>query len=281
MRDERCQTNGPELLDFTDPVELALRMKRLSARMDARSDADGSRQYCFNTEPFGSAYVAVSFSEQGPVASSNSNRVTLCGTEEGLTAEGLTRIADLFKQAGVKRYYVWLSPGPEIEVVRGWLVDAGMTPNPYVQYPTLARDARPALPIATRIEVREIELSEAKRIVECHEGIAFPDYTRLPAETTGWHYFAAFNSGEPIATARLYVRGDLGYLGTAYTGEPFRQRGAQQALIANRIEAAVALGCRVLVSETLSILKNSLSNLQKAGFRTIFEKEVYEANIEG
>jgi hypothetical protein len=281
MCDERRQTNGPELLDFTDPVELAQRMKRLSAHMDARSDADGLMQYCFGAEPFGSAYVTVSSSEQGPVASSNSNRVTLCGTEEGLTAEGLKRIADLFKQAGVKRYYVWLSPGPQIEVVRGWLVDAGMTPNPYVRYPTLARDASPALPIVTKIEVREIELSEAKRIVERHEGIAFPDYARPPAEASGWHYFAAFNSGEPIATARLYVQGDLGYLGTAFTGESFRRRGAQQALIVNRIEAAVALDCRVLISETLSILKNSLSNLQKAGFRTIFEKEVYEANIEG
>jgi acetyltransferase (GNAT) family protein len=280
MRDERCQTNGPKLLDFTDPVELALRMKRLSARMDARSDSDGLMQYRFDAEPFGSAYVTVSSSEQGPVASSNSNRVTLCGTEEGLTAEGLVRIADLFRQAGVKRYYVWLSPGPRIEVVRGWLIDAGMTPNPYVQYPTLARDASPVLPVVTKIEVREVEFSEAKRVVECHEGIAFPEYARLPAETSGWHYFAAFNSGEAIATARLYVRGDLGYLGTAFTGEPFRRRGAQQALIVNRIEAAVALGCRVLISETLSILKNSLSNLEKAGFRTIFEKEVYEANIE-
>jgi hypothetical protein len=49
--------------------------------------------------------------------------------------------------------------------------------------------------------------------------------------------------------------------------------------VSSYIEAAIALGCRVLISETLSILKNSLSNLEKAGFRTIFEKEVYEANI--
>jgi len=63
----------------------------------------------------------------------------------------------------------------------------------------------------------------------------------------------------------------------ALTGEPFRGRGAQQALIAKRIETAAALGCSILVSETLSFLEGSLGNLQKAGFRTMFEKEVYEA----
>ena len=46
----------------------------------------------------------------------------------------------------------------------------------------------------------------------------------------------------------------------AFTAEPDRRRGAQQALIARRIEQATALGCRILVSETLSFLKSSLGN---------------------
>lgn len=79
MGDERCQTSGPEVQDFSNPVELALRMKRLAVDMDRRPDPDGFVQYCFDHEPFGSAYVTVSTAEQGPVASSNSNRVTLCG----------------------------------------------------------------------------------------------------------------------------------------------------------------------------------------------------------
>jgi GNAT superfamily N-acetyltransferase len=179
----------------------------------------------------------------------------------------------------VKKFYVWLSPGPRIDAVRGWLTDAGMTRVQYVRYPTLMRDAVMPSRAASGIEVREMDATEAVRLAERHEGIAWPDYLRS-AGTPGFHHFMAFDDGRPIATAVLCVLGDLGYLGAALTAQPFRGRGAQQALIARRVEAAVLLGCRILVSETLSILKDSLGNLQKAGFTPVFEKEVYEANIQ-
>jgi GNAT superfamily N-acetyltransferase len=195
-----------------------------------------------------------------------------------LTADGVARIADLFGQAGVRRFYVWLSPGPRMEVARGWLTDAGMTRVQYVSYPTLARDAVLPSRGACRVEAREMDASEAARLAERYEGIAWPDYLRS-AGASGFRHFMAFDGGRPIATAVLCVLDDIGYLGAALTAEPFRGRGAQQALIARRIETAGSLGCRVLVSETLSILEVSLCNLQKAGFKAIFDKEVYEANL--
>jgi hypothetical protein len=261
-----------------DQFELAGLMKRLHVHMDAHCRDGGLRQYRFDSAPFGSAYVSISVAEQGPYASSNFNRVHLCGAEEGLTADGLVRIADLFRQAGVERFYVWLSPGPRMEVVRGWLTDAGMTRRPHVSYLTLARDAVMQSRAAGRVDAREMDGSEAARLAERHEGIAWPAYLRS-ASAPGFHHFMAFDGGTPIATATLCVLDDLGYLGTALTAESFRGRGAQQALIARRIESAASLGCRILVSETLSFLKVSLGNLQKAGFKAIFEKEVYEANL--
>ncbi|HEY1289487.1 MAG TPA: GNAT family N-acetyltransferase [Burkholderiales bacterium] len=262
-----------------NPIELAEKLKQLSIQTDPCARADGLKQYRFHAPPFGSAYVSISPAEQGPFASSNFNRVYLCGAEDGLSADGLAEIADLFGQAGVDRYYAWLSPGPRMELVRRWLADAGMTRRTHVRYLTLARDASAPLLSAVRVEARELEAGEARNLAERHEGIAWPDYLRS-AGAPGFHHFMAFDGSTPIATAVLYVLGDLGYLGTALTGEPFRGRGAQQALIARRIEAAAALGCRILVSETLSFLEVSLRNLQKAGFRTIFEKEVYEAKLE-
>ena len=64
----------------------------------------------------------------------------------------------------------------------------------------------------------------------------------------------------------------------AATAESHRQRGAQQALIAARIEQAERIGCSILVSETLTMLEHSLRNLQRAGFQEVYEKEVYEWN---
>jgi hypothetical protein len=60
---------------------------------------------------------------------------------------------------------------------------------------------------------------------------------------------------------------------------PSAAAALNKQLIARRMETAATLGCRILVSETLSFLEVSLGNLQKAGFKAIFEKEVYEANL--
>jgi hypothetical protein len=91
----------------------------------------------------------------------------------------------------------------------------------------------------------------------------------------------AFDGNRPVASAVLCTFEELGYLCMARTAEADRGRGAQRALIAKRIEKARALGCRTLVSETLSIVPISLGNLRKAGFKTVYEKEVYEAKLAG
>jgi GNAT superfamily N-acetyltransferase len=70
----------------------------------------------------------------------------------------------------------------------------------------------------------------------------------------------------------------MGYLMAARTAETHRKRGAQQALIAKRVERAEQIGCSILVSETLTMLEHSLRNLQRAGFQEIYDKEVYEWN---
>ena len=59
------------------------------------------------------------------------------------------------------------------------------------------------------------------------------------------------------------------------TLEAHRLRGAQNALIVRRVNDALALGCDLIVSETLYKLKNSLRNFQRKGFEIVYDKEVY------
>jgi GNAT superfamily N-acetyltransferase len=159
--------------------------------------------------------------------------------------------------------------------VRSWLAAAGLTRRPYVSYPTFVRDAREPLPIDTEFDIRELDTREVASFAGRLEGIAWPEYVRC-AGRRGFHHFMAFANGEPVASAVVYRFEDLGYLSLGLTGEAFRRRGAQRALIAARIEKAIALRCQTLVSETLSILEDSLSNLKKAGFEPVYVKEVYE-----
>jgi GNAT superfamily N-acetyltransferase len=88
----------------------------------------------------------------------------------------------------------------------------------------------------------------------------------------------AFDDARPVAIATLCVFEGLGYLMAAATAESHRRRGAQQALIAKRIQRAEQIGCAMQVSETLYMIEHSYRNLQRAGFQEVYEKEVYEWN---
>jgi GNAT superfamily N-acetyltransferase len=253
---------------------LAKAMKEVTRRADACWRPANIIQHQFAGTPFGSAYVCISPGEQAEFASSNGNRVHLCGTEPGLTADGIAGLQKLFADAGIGRYFVWISPGPDIEVVRRWLADAALTRRPYVSYLTLARDARESAPAATGFDVREVDPQEVERLSGRLDGVIWPEYLRSLG-VPGVHHFMAFEGERPVASAVLCIFEELGYLSIALTAEPFRRRGAQRALIAERIKKAGAVGCKIVVSETLSILEHSLGNLQKAGFEVAYEDEVY------
>jgi hypothetical protein len=252
-------------------LTLARTMQRLMPRMDRACRPPGFVQRVFSAPPCGSAYVGIAPAEQHEHASANQNRINLCGADGGLSEAGLTQLLALFPAAGVARFNVWVSPGPEMGAVRRWLGDAGLTRVPWVAYHTLTRGVAPAASVATDLTVRAVAADTLASLVD---EVTWPDYRRS-AGASGYHHFMAFDGERPVASAALYVAEELGYLGMAVTAEAARRRGAQQALIACRIETARALGCRILVSETLSILKSSLGNLRRAGFTPIYDREVY------
>ena len=105
----------------------------------------------------------------------------------------------------------------------------------------------------------------------------WPEYARS-AGSEGFFHYMAFDGRRPVAIAALCVFEDIGYLMAAATAESHRRRGAQQALIAKRVERGEQIGCSLLVAETLYLLEHSYRNLQRAGFQDVYEKEVYEWN---
>ena len=262
-----------------DTLVLARTMQRLAAAIDTRCRPAGSVQRRFDAAPFGSAHVCISPSEESQFASANHNRIHLCGTAGGLTREGMAQLCRLFAEAGVSRFFVWLTPGPDMDRVRGWLSEAGMARHPHVAYPTLARMAGASERVSADIEVRELAADDAAQTLASLEGASWPDFRRSLGAPGFFHYVAC-DRGRPIASAVLQVLDDVGHLCMAFTAEADRRRGAQQALIARRIEQATARGCRVLVSETLSFLKSSLGNLRRAGFSPLYDKYVYNSRPE-
>jgi GNAT superfamily N-acetyltransferase len=260
-----------------DKIVLSLKMKRLTAWLDSRCQPDSLIRRQFHGSPCGSCYVTIDPNRQGPFASANLNRVYWCGTEAGMEFRGIGRLIDLFATDGVKRFFVWLSPGPDMEVLRGWLEQSGLSRIRRTGYPTLCRDHRSPVEFKTDLEVREVSAEEIAQAGDQLGETMWPGYVRSAGKEGFFHYMA-FDDGRPVAVATLCVFEDLGYLMAAATAESHRKRGAQQALIAKRIERAEQMGCSTLVSETLYMIEHSYRNLQRAGFEEVYEKEIYEWN---
>jgi hypothetical protein len=143
----------------------------------------------------------------------------------------------------------------------------------WTRYPTLFRDRFDPAAYRTALEIREVGASEVA--AACAAAIGddvWPEYERS-AGKPGFHHFMAFDRNRPVAIAALAVFEGLGYLTAAATAEA--DRGAQSALIARRIDKARELGCTALAVDTLTMLEHSYRNLQRAGFETAYEKEVY------
>jgi GNAT superfamily N-acetyltransferase len=260
-----------------DKIGLALKLKRLVAWLDRRCQPDSLIRRQFHGFPLGNCYVTIDPTRQGPFASANMNRVYMCGTEPGMEADSVERLIDLFATHGVKRFFVWLSPGPDMNVMRGWLERCGLSRNRRTGYPTLCRSHPSPVPFNTDFEVREVSGREIEAARDQLGETVWPEYARSAGEEGIFHYMA-YDDRRPVAIASLCIFEDLGYLMAAATAESHRKRGAQQALIATRVQRAEQLGCSIQVSETLYMIEHSYRNLQRAGFEEVYEKEVYEWN---
>jgi hypothetical protein len=252
-----------------DALSLARKMQRLTWWLDENCQPESLVR-----QRFGEGFLTIDPQRQGDLASFNFNRIYLCGRENGMEAASVAQWIDLFTAYGVKKFFVWLSLGPEMEAVRGWLDGRGLRRVPYVRYPTLLRDSDAPVPFRTDLEIREVTPEDVTAAHEALGEALWPGYLRSAGKQGFFHYMA-FDDRRPVATAALAVHDDLAYLLSAATSEADRKRGAQQALIAARLARAEQLGCTIQVSETLNILEHSLRNLQRAGFREVYEKEVY------
>jgi hypothetical protein len=163
-----------------------------------------------------------------------------------------------------------------MDTVRGWLVQAGLQPRmQWTRYPTLLRETLEPPPFRSDLIVREAGEDDLAAAHAAVGDMMWGEYERSFGKN-GFTHFMAFDGPRPVAIAALAVFEGLGYLTLATTAEGDRQRGAQSALIAARIAKARALGCTAVATETLTMLEHSLRNLERAGFRVAYEKEVYE-----
>ncbi len=200
----------------------------------------------------GGGFLTIDRSSGTEYPSTNRNRAEFVGVTRPARRSEVAAITERFSAAGVSRWFFWLSPCAQEEEIRQWLLEVGLQPFDGPRYITLARSAEAVAPHETALRVRALTAPE----LHAHTGFLTELYGDFAGSCRG-------TIGRETASTT--------WRSTAIV----RSRGAQNALIAARVRAAHARGCRIVMAETLSILRPSLANLVRHGFRECYDTQVY------
>lgn len=206
------------------------------------------------------------------------NRVLGLGLERPATGDALDRIVSFFGD-GIG-WAVALPPQAEPAELPAWLERRGFTSGyGWTKFTRAAGDAPEA---ATGLRVERVD--EGRAFAEAFvRGYGTPDVfgdwvARLPGRP-GWYCFAAFDGADPAGVGALYVTGTVGWLGVAATVPEHRRKGAQNAILAARIDAAAAAGCEVVATQTGEPSGGepggSWRNIARAGFEPQYVRPNY------
>jgi GNAT superfamily N-acetyltransferase len=209
------------------------------------------------------------------------NRVIGLGLREPATEAMVDRIVDLYQPHGV-RFAVQLSPAAQPAALPGWLAARGVQRGD--SWLKFIRGVEPPPPAPTDLRIAAIGPEWAAAYAETIRTVfdmppLFRPWVQANIGRPGWRHYLAFDGDQPMATAALFVRDGIGWLGEAGTLPAARGRGAQSALLARRIADAAALGCRQLVVETGDDTPEdpnpSTHNVRRAGFALAYRRPNY------
>jgi GNAT superfamily N-acetyltransferase len=209
------------------------------------------------------------------------NHVFGLGRFKPATDEELDRIAAFY---GRETYFVALAKDAKPDDLAARLEARGFEAD--YAWTKFRRGVEPPPAVETELRVEPIGPPHARdfgRIVAA--GFELPEFTGrwLAAlfARPGWTCFVAFAGDVPAAAGTLFVHRGVGWLSLAATLPEFRRRGAQSALLAERIRAAAELGCSLVVGETGALEEgresNSYRNIIRAGFEPVYDRPNYRS----
>jgi hypothetical protein len=183
-----------------------------------------------------------------------------------------------FGGAGVRTWAVQIAPG--LADLAALAATRGLVPHPRA-WVRFARGPEAPAAVATTLVVRPVEAREAAAFgATLVRGFGMPEalapWAAALVGRDGWRCFLAWDGPAPVGTGALRLGDGLGWLGFGATLREARGRGGQGAMLAARIAAGLAAGCRGFVTETGRPLPGedapSLRNIERAGFRQVYER---------
>lgn len=209
------------------------------------------------------------------------NRVLGVGVVEPATEELIDHISALYAAPG-NSFVVPVAPTAQPSAVVNWLEQRGIKRRGNWVKLYRGNNAPPEIPTDLRIATIGSESAEAF----AHIGLAAfevpPDLKPLVIailDRPSWHNYLAFDGDTPVGAASLFVRDGVGWLGYGSTLPSHRRRGAQGALMVQRLRDGIEMGCEWFVTETgedtLANPNPSYHNMLRTGFRLAYVRPNY------
>jgi GNAT superfamily N-acetyltransferase len=181
------------------------------------------------------------------------NRVVGLGLGEPASEATLDRIVAHYEAADVRRFFVQLHPGALPAALPLWLEERHF--HHHNNWVKLVRGVEEIRDVTGELRVERIGVERADTFAAIvSPGFDWPKRVQpWVASLVGrpnWTHYFAYDGDAPVATGALFVTGKYGWLDFAGTLPQHRGRGAQKALIAQRIRDARELGVSHLVVET-------------------------------
>ena len=209
------------------------------------------------------------------------NRVVGLGVEAPADLAIVDEAEARFRALGARRFMVTVAPLAEPAELEAWLGARGFARHNH--WIRLVRDlGAGSLPDArTDLRIAPLETGHAATFGRL-EAAAFghpPEVVAWNAAMVGrpgWTFCGAFAGDALVAAGALRVQGPAAWFGYAATDPAHRGRGGQSAIIAARLRAARAAGCRWCVVETAADTPEkpnpSTHNLRRLGFADAYER---------
>jgi len=206
------------------------------------------------------------------------NRVIGLGNRAQSSAQEVAAISRIFRDEGVRNWWVHATPGPNFDALCALLAERGFTVPARKAWAKMWRDASSAPRVETSARIDTAGSEDAAAVGEVL-GAAFgmppvgAAWLAAMVGRRGWITRVARLDGRIVGAGMLHRQDDIGWLGVGGVHSDARRARVHRALMAARIEDAIALGCAQVVTETGEPSGDepnpSLRNMEACGFRRL------------